>query len=105
MDSLMVRTVMKMDAGEGELVLDAIKRVAIDLDLTTPDTVELVTKTALFRAVTEALGPQPEQDPESFKAQRRDGLVARLADYYGCTEQDVLKGIKDESVFQEPKSL
>ena len=90
MDSLMISTIMKMDVGEGDLVLDAIKKLSIGLNIDVLDASELLVKTSLYVAVTNLLGRIPEQDPESAKAQRRFTLVTRLADYFGCTEQDIL---------------
>ena len=80
MDSLMISTITKMDVLEGDLIIDRMKRLSVDLDLNGSDAGELLGKTALYLAVSDKLRPVPPQS---------DRLVTRLADYFGCTEEDI----------------
>ena len=98
MDTLMISAIMKMDMNEGDLVLDAVKKLSIGLNIDGPAAVEVLGKTALYVAVTNSLGRIPEQDPESAKANRRFTLVTRLADYLGCSEAQVMKELEADGV-------
>ena len=95
MDGLVISTVMKMDVSEGEAVIAGVDRLK-RLGLSPADAIEVAGKTALYVAVSDLLRPVP---PKS------DGLVTRLADYYGCAEQDILEAFKNEKISYEPTNL
>ena len=95
MDSLVISTIMKMDVSEGEAVVAGVERLKA-AGLTATEAIEVTGKTALYVAVSDLLRPIP---PKS------EGLVTRLADYYGCTEQDILEAFTDAKIHSEPESI
>ena len=98
MDSLMISTITKMDVGEGDMVIDKISKLSVDLDIEGSDAGELYGKLAMYIAVSDRLGRIPEPDPESAKALKLNTLYTRLADYFGCTEADILAQLETQDV-------
>lgn len=95
MDGLVISTIMKMDVSEGEAVIAGIERLK-RTGLSATEAIEVAGKTALYVAVSDLLRPVP---PKS------EGLVTRLADYYGCTEEDIVKAMSDEKIHNENETV
>lgn len=89
MDTLMIRTIMKMDVGEGNVVLDDVLELSKKLRLEASDAGELYGKVALYVALANNQRPIPPSN---------EGLVSRLSDYFGCTEQDILDQLEVNNV-------
>lgn len=95
MDGLVISTIMKMDVSEGEAVIAGIERLK-SVGLSATEAIEVAGKTSLYVAVSDLLRPVP---PKS------EGLVTRLADYYGCTEEDIVKAMSDEKIHNENETV
>lgn len=96
MDTLMIRTIMKMDVSDGEQVIADASKMADGASLSGSDAMELLGKTALYVALVSKFktGWKLMADLNETPT----NLTALLADYYGCTEAEVLRGLKDESL-------